>query len=379
VTLAALDPHPHAAAVLGAAARGRPSHAYLLHGPAGSGKRSAARAVAAELLARGAGDPESTRTRVAHGVHPDLTWVTPSGAHEMLRRDVDEAVVAAAAHTPFEAGFRVFVLERADTLNDEAANALLKTLEEPPGYVVLLLLTDRPTQVLATIASRCQPVRFDPPAPAELAARLQARGAAPAQAEAAARLSLGDGERALDLAQGDGPALRDRAEAFARAPLHGRTGAERPWLALLALAAKRGAAARGAHEGRLAEELQYLPRKEHRKRETEAGEQARRAERRARTAALDHGLQLAGLWYRDLACVVAGAPELAHHADRAPELAEDARDRPLAALHEAAALVDDFRARLALNVMEDLACEALAFRLERLLSATARAPAARTA
>ena len=110
-----------------------------------------------------------------HGAHPDLTWVTPSGAHEMLRRDVDEAVVAAAAHTPFEAGFRVFVLERADTMNDEAANALLKTLEEPPGYVVLLLLTDRPTQVLPTIASRCQPVRFDPPPPAR--ARRAAAGA----------------------------------------------------------------------------------------------------------------------------------------------------------------------------------------------------------
>ena len=90
----------------------------------------------------------------------------------------------------------MFVLERADTMNDEAANALLKTLEEPPDYVVLLLLTDRPTQVLPTIASRCQPVRFDAPPPAELAARLEARGAAPAQAEAAARLSLGDGERA---------------------------------------------------------------------------------------------------------------------------------------------------------------------------------------
>src|SRR5215217_3903385 len=64
VTLAALEPHPHAAAVLGAAAAGRPSHAYLLHGPAGSGKRAAARAVAAELLARGAGDPDGVRTRV---------------------------------------------------------------------------------------------------------------------------------------------------------------------------------------------------------------------------------------------------------------------------------------------------------------------------
>jgi len=368
MTLAALEPHPHAAAVLGAAARGRPSHAYLLHGPAGSGKREAARAVAAELLARGAADPENARARVRHGAHPDLTWVTPSGAHEMLRRDVDEEVVAAAARTPFEASFRVFVLERADTMNDEAANALLKTLEEPAAYVVLLLLTDRPTQVLPTIASRCQPVRFDPPPPAELAARLQARGAAPEQAEAAARLSLGDGERALVLAVGDGAALRAHAEAFARAPLHGRIGAERPWPALLELAAARGAAARAEHEERLAEELQYLPRREHRKREGEVGEQARRAERRAQTAALDHGLQLAGLWYRDLACVAAGAPELAHHADRAAELASDAEGRSLATLREAAALVDDFRARLALNVSYDLACEALAFRLERLLA-----------
>jgi DNA polymerase-3 subunit delta' len=365
--LAALEPHPHAAAVLGAAAAGSPSHAYLLHGPAGSGKRAAARAVAAELLARGVADPDGARARALHGAHPDLTWVAPSGAHEMLRRDVDEAVVAAAAHTPFEAGYRVFVLERADTMNDEAANALLKTLEEPPGYVVLLLLTDRPTQVLPTIASRCQPVRFDAPPPAELAARLQARGAAPAQAEAAARLSLGDGERALALAVGDGAALRAHAETFARAPLHGTVGSERPWAKLLEVASARGAAARAAHEEQLAEELQYLPKKEHKKRETEVGEQARRAERRAQTAALDHGLQLAGLWYRDLTCVAAGVPELAHHADRAAELAEDAEGRSLAALQAATELVDDCRARLALNVSYDLACEALAFRLETTL------------
>ncbi len=140
-----LDQHPHAAAVLGAALDGSPAHAYLLHGPAGSGKRDAARDFAASLLAREAADPESARIRVQHGTHPDLTWVAPSGAHEMLRRDVDEAVVSAASRTPFEATHRVFVLERADTMNDEAANSLLKTLEEPPPYVVLLLLTDRPT------------------------------------------------------------------------------------------------------------------------------------------------------------------------------------------------------------------------------------------
>ena len=360
VALAALEPHPHAAAVLGAAVGGTPSHAYLLHGPAGSGKRAAARAVAAELLARGAADPAGARLRVEHGTHPDLTWVVPSGAHEMRREDVDEPVIGAAGHTPFEAAYRVFVIERADTMGDPVANALLKTLEEPPGYVVLLLLTDRPSQVLPTIASRCQPVRFDAPPAAALAQRMAARGAAPAQAEAAARLSLGDGERALALATGDGAALRAHAEAFARGPLRGEPGAAAP---LLEVAYARGAAERAACEARLGDELAFLPRKEHRRRETELGEEARRAERRARTAALDHGLQLAGLWYRDLLCVVAGAPELAHHADRAEELARDADGRSPAALREAIALVDDFRARLKVNVTEELACEALGLRL----------------
>ena len=102
------------------------------------------------------------------------------------------------------------------------------------------------------------------------------------------------------------------------------------------------------------------------------GEQARRADRRAQTAALDHGLQLAGLWYRDLACLLAGAPELAHHSDRAEELAADAAGRSPAALQEAAALVDDTRARLALNVSYDLALEALAFRLERMVRTAVR-------
>src|SRR5918992_3420912 len=193
-----LDQHPHAAAVLGAALEGRPAHAYLLHGPAGTGKRAAARDFAAALLA---GDVPEARARVMHGTHPDLTWVAPSGAHEMLRRDVQESVVAAASHTPFESSHRVFVLERADTMNDEAANALLKTLEEPPAYVVLLLLTDRPTQVLPTISSRCQPVRFDPLPAAELARRLRDEGADAATADACARLSLGDGERARELAR----------------------------------------------------------------------------------------------------------------------------------------------------------------------------------
>jgi len=367
--LATLDPHPHAAAVLGAALepdRG-PAHAYLLHGPAGTGKREAARAFAAELLSRGAGDPANARARVEHGSHPDLTWVAPSGAHEMLRRDVDDAVVGAAARTPFEASWRVFVLERADTMNDETANSLLKTLEEPPSYVVLLLLTDRPSQVLPTIASRCQGVRFDALGAEAVAQRLQSRGVAPEAALACARLSLGDGEKALALGLAEGPALRAHSEAYARAPLAGRA-ATAPWAPLLATAQDRGRTAREAIEAALAEELAYLPKKEHKKREREFGEQAQRAKRRAETSAIDQSLQLIGLWYRDLACVAAGAPELAHHSDRLQALQEDAAGRGDAELRDAIELVDDARARLALNVDPLLSLEALAYRLERLLS-----------
>jgi DNA polymerase-3 subunit delta' len=367
--LPALEPHPHAAAVLGGAlAPGQePSHAYLLHGPAGAGKREAAWRFAAALLARDAADAASSHARALAGAHPDLTWVAPSGAHEMLRRDVDEAVVSAAARTPFEAAHRVFVLERVDTMNDEAANALLKTLEEPPAYVVLLLLTDRPSQVLPTIASRCQLVRFDAPPAGVLAERLEARGVAPEAAQAAARLALGDGERALALALGDGPALRARAEALARACVHGTTARERPWRAVLEGARGRGREAEETVQAALAEELAYLPRKEHRRRETEYAERSRRAARRAETEALDHALQLVGLWFRDLAALAAGAPELVHYTDRREALAEDARVDAHAAL-AAVELVDDTRARLSLNVSADLALEALAFRLERRLA-----------
>ena len=165
-----LERHPHARAVLGPALEldGRASHAYLFYGPGGAGKRAVARAVAAELLATGSADPDGARARVFSGAHPDLTWVVPSGAHEILVGDIDEPVVAAASRTPFESARRVFVIERADELGDEAANRMLKTLEEPAAFVHMILLTDRLTEVLPTISSRCQLVRFDaPPLPAQ--------------------------------------------------------------------------------------------------------------------------------------------------------------------------------------------------------------------
>ncbi len=365
--LPGIDAHPHARAVLVPAlgSDGAPSHAYLFHGPAGTGKRAIARAFAAALLAEGARDPGAVAERVARGTHSDLTWVTPSGAAEMLVGDIEEPVVAAATRTPFESARRVFVIEGADTMNDQAANRMLKTLEEPPPFVHLLLLTDRREDVLPTIASRCQAVRFDPLPPALIAERLQGliQDIEPERARACARLALGDTRLAERLASEQGEALRAGAEELVRSALRGST-AERRWTASLDVAKAAGVAAGEVEEERLRGELELVPSKERKRYEREGADARRRAERRARTQALDLTLRLAELWLRDVLCVAEGAPECVYAVDGIDELTEDAHAQDVLALRVGVELVQDTRLRLALNVSEELALEALSYRLE---------------
>ena len=363
-----LDRHPHARMVLTPALiGGAPSHAYLFHGPGGAGKRDAARAVAAELLAAGSVDPVGARARVVSGAHPDLMWVSPSGAHEILVSDIDEPVIAAASKTPFESSRRVFVIERADELGDEAANRMLKTLEEPASFVHLILLTNRIAEVLPTIRSRCQLVRFDAPSVHGVAEEIERRGVSGANATACALLALGDGERAGELAGEDGAALRTAAEQFARATLAGAASTSRPWSDLLAAVRTRGDAARAELEARATDELELYPRKERKRIETEWTERIRRTRRRVETAALDLGLQLVSLWFADLASLSLEAEDLVRNRDRMTELSE-CTGPSLGQLREAIELVEDTRQRFQLNVSEELACEALAYRLEHVLA-----------
>ncbi|MBA3809868.1 MAG: hypothetical protein H0X28_15960 [Solirubrobacterales bacterium] len=295
-----------------------------------------------------------------------MTWVTPSGAAEMLVADIEEPVVAAAVRTPFESARRVFVIEAVDTMNDQAANRMLKTLEEPPAFAHLLLLSDRREDVLATIASRCQQVRFDPLPASIIAASLQ--GVGEDQAQACARLALGDADLARRLASEQGAPLRASAEQFVRATLAGAT-AKRPWLGLLEAAKAAGTAAGEAAQERMASELEMIPSKERKRFEREGLDARRRGERRARTQALEVALRLIELWLRDVMCVSEGASELVHALDRRAELEEDAQGREGVRLREGIALVGDTRLSLQLNVSEELALEALAYRLEALLGA----------
>src|SRR3712207_6301788 len=143
--------------------RGEAAHAYLFYGPPGVGKRTVAYRLGAELVS--AGD-QGARDRALRGLHPDLDEVEPEGQFTTIGQ-VRE-VVRGVASRPFEGVRRVFILQ-ADTLNVQAANALLKTLEEPEGGAVFILLAASREGVLPTILSRTQTVRFDPVPVAEVA------------------------------------------------------------------------------------------------------------------------------------------------------------------------------------------------------------------
>ncbi|HUC07627.1 MAG TPA: AAA family ATPase, partial [Solirubrobacterales bacterium] len=208
---------PRARVALTAALASGPSHAYLFRGPRGAGKATIARTFAAEILATEATDPDDARRRalIDPSPHPDLVWLTPRGAQHMVE-EVRERVIRAASYRPFEGEKRVFVIEAAEAMRDESQNALLKTLEEPPDFVHILLLTSEPSALLETIASRCQPIDFAPLPPEALEAALDSEAPAEERA-AAARLSAGDLARARFLLSDSGHQLRAAALELGRA------------------------------------------------------------------------------------------------------------------------------------------------------------------
>jgi DNA polymerase III subunit delta' len=228
-------------------------------------------------------------------------------------------------------------------------------------------MTDRMREELPTISNRCQIVLNDPTPVEKVEDSRQALGMSWETAMACARLSLGDAHRARDLAEGEGQALREAGEAFARAALHGEASAKRPWLDLLAMVRAKGESLRQELERQASADLELYPRKEQKRVETEWSERIRRSRRRAETTALDLALQVSALWFSDLAALAWGADELVRNVDRLPDLRAYAGAEPTRLLR-AVELIEETRQRFQLNVSEELACEALAYRLEAVFS-----------
>jgi DNA polymerase-3 subunit delta' len=349
---------------LAAALASGPSHAYLFRGPRGAGKPAAARAFAAEVLAAASTDPEDARRRALldPSPHPDLVWLAPTGAQHMVE-EVRERVIRAAAYRPFEGGKRVFVIEAAEALRDESQNALLKTLEEPPDFVHLVLLSSDPEALLETVVSRCQVVDFAPLPAAVLERELGAEGAAPAEAAGAARLAAGDLERARLLLGERGRELRADVERCVSAALEGKS-AGAPWKGLLERAKAAGEDAEAAAREALEEEAKAGVKRSAK----DMGDAARRVGRRRRTEILALAYDLCAAWLRDLAAAAAGAEEVAFNRDRLEVLRSQARGLDPLPARRGAELVQETRRGLELNVSEELALEALFFRLEALLA-----------
>ncbi len=353
MSFSALGEQPQARLLLSAAVSEGPAHAYLFHGPAGVGKRAAARAFAAELL----GDER----RVLAGTHPDLFLLEALG--EMIRIDEVRALHRDLHMRPYEAEWRVYVIADAHLLNEDAADALLKDLEEPPPYAVIVLVADELGPLPPTIRSRCQLVPFRRVSERVIRALLAERapGLSEPEAKALARVSGGRLDRAERLLD---PEARRRREELLRVA---RTPYADPELDPSDAAASVLEAARAAGVAAKEQAETELERIELTARESE--QRLRRVQRGAEREELLASLEELASWYRDLVVVAVGAERAVVHADRLDILREDGTRERAPDAEAAAELVREaWRTLEEFNLNPGLALEALFVELKRAFS-----------
>jgi DNA polymerase III subunit delta' len=306
-------------------ATGRVAHAYLFAGPPAIGKFALAGAFARALNctaeAAPCGQCRACRL-IGQNRHPDVRVVQLLEDKREISIDQIRTVLHEASLKPYEATWKVFIIRDVETMNEESANCLLKTLEEPPPQVVLMLTAPTPEALLPTLVSRCQPVPMHPLPIAQIETALMSQfGCDRPRASLLARLSIGHIGWAIQAA-GDQAILDNRQRLLDR--LAGFSHATR--VDRLAFAAEQGQ--------RYGKDV---------------------AERESVHAVLD----LWNTWWRDLLLAKAGCQNMMVNADRAEALQKEAHRYSLAQIR---AFLESLRAagqQLRQNVNPRLALEVL--------------------
>jgi DNA polymerase III subunit delta' len=329
------------------------SHAYLFAGPAGAGKTEAALAFAAGLACSDGGCGAcSTCRRVQKGLHPDVEIVAAEG-NFILVEQVRE-VNYHSAYRPYEARAKVYVFLEAEKFNAEAANAFLKTLEEPPDHVHFVLVSDHPEKLVPTVASRCQLVTFSPVTVPVLAADLAGRfGLSAKEADLIARVAGGNLSEARDLATSESARRqRDQLLDFARdLPTAGLMDTQLALDEVMNTIDKRAQERGAGSAGELQQALEWAGDARTRKwLEKRHEEKLKRQQRRLATQGLQTVTRVFAGWYRDLALVSTGAEEAALNQDRLDELRAAALPGGLLSYTRAVMAIRQTQDRLRYNV-----------------------------
>lgn len=326
----------------------RVSHAYLFTGPAGSNKTMAAYALAQAIICpKGPAGPRGGEcgdcagcSRVKRKRHPDVHYYAPGGANGYLVEQIRE-IVADTSLAPIQAKVKVYIIDRVELLGTAAANAFLKTLEEPPANVVMILLGSTRESVLPTILSRCQVVPFRH-IPATEAAGIvsQNTGASKEMSRIAIEACGGSITRAVEFLRAPGNerlAFRNRVLTVLASLRRADDWDVIGYAADLVLASKAPLDhVREAQEAELAENADFLAKS--------AIRQIEARNKRALSAKTTEYLrQLTAIirsWLRDVMVVCSAAPELVINVD--------AR----AAIEDAASATDEVRVALALRAVD---------------------------
>ena len=190
------------------AASGRSSHAYLFLGGAGAGKRLIANTFAKALQCEGEKRPcDSCKSCHAfnHGNHPDVIYFQPlKNGKTYTIEDVREQLLETVDLKPFQYEKKIYIIEKADTLNIQSQNALLKTLEEPPAHVVFLLLAERAETFLPTILSRVVVMKIRPLSAETIADYLMQAGHLAEESHILSAYAQGRIGQALELVEDEG-------------------------------------------------------------------------------------------------------------------------------------------------------------------------------